>query len=189
MHRRILRQVCKQLASGDSSRAMTDYTAVQRFAQQDLVADVKDLIAIYAMQEDLASFLLRMVWIGELEEALPEALLFALSASAPKYTRIAAIRAVRVVGSPRDMEEVRAKFFTDSAELNRDLLTELLDGLEATTHTTNWLLKCLAKTETEDLHMVDGLAHAVVAFARRKCQSSSRPRFRSKQSTRDTSAD
>ena len=167
VRRRILRQVCEQIASGESSKSQADYAAVQRFANEDLVADVKELFGKYATNDDLHFFLLRMVWLGELRDALPEAKAFAILATASKYTRIAAIRAVQAVGSEGDMEELRACFLNESAELDREWLAELLEGLEPTVATTNWLLDCLAKTKEKDSHSVDELADAAAAFVQR----------------------
>lgn len=165
--KRILRQVCDEIASGASSRSVTGHAAVQRFANKDLVADVKELIGKHAATDDITFFLLRMVWLGELKDALPEARAFAMSASSSQYTRIAAFRAVQAVGSPEDMEEVRTHFLGESAELNREWLAELLAGLKTTAHTTQWLLDCLAKVETEEPHTADELTDAVVAFVQR----------------------
>ena len=72
IRRSILRQVCQQLQNGHSTRTATDYAAVQRFAQQDLVADIKELIAQYSTNEEITSFLLRMVWIGKLKGVFPK---------------------------------------------------------------------------------------------------------------------
>ena len=58
---------------------MRDYAAVQRFANPDLTDDVRALIRQYADNEDLTAFLLRMVWIGQLSDALPEAMDVALT--------------------------------------------------------------------------------------------------------------
>ncbi len=167
MRRSTLRQVCEQSASGTSSRTLMDYTAVQRFANEDLVSDVKELIGKYVGNDDLIWFLLGMVWLGKLKDALPEAKSLALSVSSSKYMRMAAFRALRAVGSPQDMEEVRASFLAESAELSRDWLAELLEGLEPSLGTAKWLLECLNKTEAKNPHSVDGLTDAVAAFAQR----------------------
>jgi hypothetical protein len=165
--RSILRQVCEQIASSASSRTLADYAAVQRFANEDLVADVKELITRFVANDNVAFFLLRMVWLGELKDALSEAMAFALSASSSKYTRTAAFRAVRAVGSMEDMEDIRASFLCESPELNGDCLAELLEGLEPTAHTASWLLACLAKTKEKRAPSVNGLASAVSAFIQR----------------------
>ncbi len=163
----ILHEVCEQIASGASSRTLAYHSAVQQFANEDLVTDVQELIRKHSQNDDLIFFLLRMVWLGELKGALPQAKTFALSATSSQYTRIAAFRAVQAVSSPDDMENVRTSFLDESDELDREWLAELLDGLDPTADNTNWLLACLAKTKAIEPHRVDGLTDAVAAFVQR----------------------
>lgn len=165
--RQVLHQVCREIASGASSRSATNYAAVQRFANDDLVADVRELIGNYITNDELTSFLLRMVWQGEMKDALPEAKNFALSPSSSKYTRLAAFRAVRAVGSSADIEEVRTSFLRECAELERDLLAELLDDIDPAAPTPSWVLECLAKAKAKEPYRVDGLTDAVVAYVQR----------------------
>ena len=70
------------MADGATGRSMQDYAAVQRFANPDLTDDICALLRQYADNEDLTAFLLRMVWIGQLEGALPEAMNVALTPTA-----------------------------------------------------------------------------------------------------------
>jgi hypothetical protein len=161
----ILQEVCEQLARGDSGRSMTEHAAVQRFANLDLTSDIKGLVAKYADNDELKSFLLRMVWLGQLEGALPEAKAIALSPSTSTYTRIAAFRAVKAVGTTEDQEDVRVSFQNEASELNRDWLSELITGIEATPHTLRWLAACLDKTAAKKPHSVDQLSDAVVSFS------------------------
>lgn len=167
IRKNILHQICDRIATGESSRAENNYAAVQRFANEDLVADVKELIGKHATNDDLIFFLLRMVWLGELKDALPEAMRYAISTTASKHTRIAAILAVQAVGSSEDIEEVRESFLKESEELNREWLVALLDGLDPTTHTTSWLLNCLAKTEPKEPYGFDQLTNTVAEFVQR----------------------
>lgn len=66
VRREILEQVCKQLASGASRRSMADFAAIQRFAAPDLIDTVRRLAKKHADNDDIASFLMRMVWQGRL---------------------------------------------------------------------------------------------------------------------------
>jgi hypothetical protein len=165
--RSILRQVCEQLASDACSRTSIDYAAAQRFANEDLAVDVKELIAKYGTNDDLLSFLLRMIWLGQLKDALPEAKVASLSAFTSKYTRIAAFRAVRALGSTEDMDEVRNSFLDESAELNRECLAELIEGLEPTAQNARWLLACVAKAKARNPYSADGLTDSVARFVQR----------------------
>ncbi|MFK0689893.1 hypothetical protein ACFX5Q_17030 [Mesorhizobium sp. IMUNJ 23033] len=162
--RLILHEVCEQLASGTSGRSMTDYAAVQRFSNPDLTDDVRSLLSKYATDEELKAFLLRMVWLGQLSGALPEAKQIALSPSASQYTRIAAFRAVRAVGPARDQEDIRKSFLAEATELNRDWLAELTKETAPTPDTIKWLLECLGKTDEKERYSVDRLSDAVSTF-------------------------
>ena len=162
--RTILHEVCGLIASGTSRSNTTDYNAVQRFADNQLAADIKELIVRYSENDDLLSFLLRMVWLGQIQEALPEAMSVALSAAASKYTRVAAFRAVCAVGTPEDVERIRTTFVNEADELDREWLAELVGDLEPTEENADWLLLCLSKTKDEEPYHVDGLSDAVVEF-------------------------
>jgi hypothetical protein len=161
VRRYILHEVCEQMANGATSRSVRDYAAVQRFANPDLTDDVRGLTRQYADNEDLTAFLLRMVWLGQLAGALPEAMDVALTPSAEQYARIAALRAIKAIGSDEDQERVRRGFLTEASELKREWLAELLEGFQPTEQTLAWLLACLEKSEPKDPHAVDHMTDRV----------------------------
>lgn len=84
VRRYILHEVCEQFAEGTTGRSIHDYAAVQRTANSDLTDDVRELIQEYADNKDLTEFLLRMVWLGKLAGALPEAMEVARTPTADK---------------------------------------------------------------------------------------------------------
>jgi hypothetical protein len=163
---RILHEVCEQLASHTSSRSVADYSAVQRFSNVDLTEDIRNLLAKYKGNDELESFLLRMIWLGELTNALPEAKTVALSGTSSRYTRIAAIRSIKAIGSDRDIEDVRTAFLAEAPELRRDWLAELLQDTNPTADAITWMLACLAKTKAKERYSVDRLTDAVADFVR-----------------------
>jgi len=160
----ILHEVCKQIAEGATGRSIPDYAAVQRFANPDLTDDVRGLIRQYAHNADLMAFLLRMVWLGRLADALPEAMDVALKPTAEHYARLAAFRAIEAVGSDEDRENVRRSFLAEASELKREWLAQLLKGVRATGQTVDWLLACLEKSGPRERHSVDSLTHGVTEF-------------------------
>ncbi|MCX5903377.1 MAG: hypothetical protein NTV89_07875, partial [Proteobacteria bacterium] len=164
VRRYILREVCEQMADGATGRSMRDYAAVQRFANPDLTDDVRDLIRRYKDNDDLTAFLLRMVWLGQLAGALPEAMDVALKPTAEQYARTAAFRAIKVIGSNEDQEHVRRSFLAEAPELERKWLAELIEGIHPTEHTLVWLLKCLEKSEPKEPYTVDHLTDGVTEF-------------------------
>lgn len=167
VRRKLLRDICEQLSKGATRGYMLDYSAVQRFSSDDVTTDVKELIVEHAANEEVVWLLLRMVWQGRLKDVLPEAKQCALNFALPKHARIAAFRAVRSIGSATDQEDIRTEFLNESAKLNRDLLSELLDELEPTDLSVDWLLDCLGKTLAGKPHSVDELRGAVAAFTTR----------------------
>lgn len=158
--RNILRQACEQLAQPAHGRSLTDYAAVQRFASVDLTDEVKALLAQYGEDDDIAWFLLRMVWQGEIAGAASEAKSFAL-ASRARYTRIAAFRALAAVGSAADQAEVRCAFLNEDEEVSRHWLSELIPGLPKDAEAVKWLLDALARTPAKEQFEVDDLLGAL----------------------------
>lgn len=165
VRRYILHEVCEQIAEGATSRSIHDYAAVQRFANPDLADDVRALIRQYADNEDLTAFLLRMVWLGQLAGALPEAMDVALTPTAEQYVRIAAFRAIKAIGSNEDRENVRQSFLAEASELKREWLAELLEGVQPTRQSLVWLLACLEKSGPRERYTVDHLTDGVTEFA------------------------
>lgn len=160
---RVLREVCDAVARGEAGHGM-DYAAVQRFANVDLADEIKDLIREYGRHDDILWFLLRMIWQGRLEDALPEAKQHALNTNAGKYVRIAAIRAVLALGSDQDAREVRNAFVDERRRLRRDWLAELVEKLPSDQASIDWLVKALAKTEPKRRFSSDGLGQALSSY-------------------------
>ncbi len=165
VRRTILHEVCEQMAEGVTGRSMRDYTAVQRFANSDLTDDVCLLLRQYSDNEDLTAFLLRMVWLGQLTGALPEAMEVALTSTAEQYARVTAFRAIQAIGSSENQEHVRQSFLDDASELKREWFAELLKGVKPTEQTLVWLLACLEKCEPKEQYAVDYLIDGVTDFA------------------------
>jgi hypothetical protein len=155
----ILRQICEQLTQPAHGRSLTDYAAVQRFANVDLTDDIKALLAQYGDDDDIAWYLLRMVWQGQIVGAAAEAKRFALTSRA-KYARIAAFRALREVGSTSDQAEVRRAFLAEDEELNRDWLAELIPSLPRDDESVVWLLDALKRAPAKNKFEVDSLMGA-----------------------------
>ena len=164
VRRQILRKVCEQMADGVAGRSARSYEAVQRFANPDLTDEVRSLIGHYADNDGLTEYLLCMVWLGELADALPEAMKVALMPNAEKNARISAFNAVKAIGSQNDQEHVRESFLAEASELKREWLAKLLKDLQPTEQTLRWLLACLEKSETKVRFAVDHLTDAVTEF-------------------------
>lgn len=163
--RNVLRKACEHLAQPAHSWSMTDYSAVQRFAHHDLTEDIKEMLALYRTNDDVAWFLLRMVWQGEVVGALIEAKQFALTAQ-HIHTRLAAVRAVIDLGTSQDIEDVRQALVTRDPEINREILAELVDGLPQDSESIRWLLDAIERAvNIERYSSRDSLAIKLSSFA------------------------
>jgi hypothetical protein len=160
----ILRNVCKQMADGTIGQSLGGYAGVQRFANPDLTDDVRALIQQYADNAEVTVFLLRMVWLGPLAGALPEAMAVAQTPTAEKYARIEAFKAIKAIGTHEDQERVRQCFLTEAPELKQAWLAELLKDIQPTERILVWLLACLEKTESKKRYTVDYLPDNVTEF-------------------------
>lgn len=165
VRRTILHKVCEQIAEGAADRTIGDYASVQRFATPDLTEDVRELLQKYKDNEDLTAFMLRMIWLGQLHDVLPEAMNLALTPTTAQYVRITAFRAVKAVGTPEEQEHVRKSFLKESPELNREWLNELIVGIKQPTDLTlMWLLASLEKVEPPNSLTIDQLPDGVTEF-------------------------
>ena len=165
--RKILRSVCDKISSYSFSQLITNSAGVQRFAKPDMANDVQALIAEYRGNPEITFFLLRMVWQGRIKLVLPEAKTFALNNQTEKHTHIAAIRAVREVGSEKDYNEILQFFLSEEGQLDRGLLSELIDGLETSEGSIKWIFEVLEKTENKKSYSVDNLDPVLVNFVQR----------------------
>lgn len=147
--RRVLRKACEHLAQPAHCWTMTDYSAVQRFAHHDLTEDINELLTLYRCNDDIAWFLLRMVWQGEVVGALAETKQFALNAQ-HVHTRLAAIRAVIDLGTAQDLADVRVALLAGDSEVNREWLAELLEGLVLDSQRLPWLLEAIERTAKKE---------------------------------------
>jgi hypothetical protein len=168
VRREILEQVCKQLASGATSSSMADFAAIQRFAAHDLIDTVREMAKTYADNDDIARFLMRMVWQGRLAEALPEVMCVALSPTSGQFARIAAFRAVAEVGSQNDMASVREAFSKETGELNRKFMAELVTHIaNPDTQSLAWILKCIPRLAECGRYEASGLSEQLAEFFER----------------------
>jgi hypothetical protein len=160
--KKILKVTCTELAAG-APRPPAEYSAIQRFAAHDLTQDVKQLLTIHKDEESQV-FLLRMVWQGKLIGALQEVLQAAVSPTSGVYVRKIAIRAIAVIGSEKDMANLRAAFAQESECLNRDVLAELIEFAPRSLDNLAWLCDCLSKAADYHRFSADYLREAICKF-------------------------
>ena len=160
----ILKEVCEKISEGFTDRSMHDYSAVQRFANSDLTDDIRKLIRQYSKNIELTEFLLRMIWLGQIKGALPEAMEVALLPTAKEYTRIAAFRAIKAIGTDEDQIRIRKSFLSEAPELKRSWLAELLDDIKPSEESIKWVLESIEKSEEKDRYAHDYITDKITEF-------------------------
>ena len=156
----ILQQTCEQLLQPGHGRSMMDYAAVQRFTAEDLTADIVALLKQHGGNEDIAWLLLRLTGQGELRGAAAEVKTFALESRA-YYPRLAALDALRVIGSAPDQAEVRAGILAETGELPRGWLGALIEGVPRRADQVPWIISLLGRVAQNQRFHVDELAQCL----------------------------
>lgn len=165
--KRILADVCEQLSKHTSVRAVQDYSAVQRFAKEDIADEIGVLLQRYGDDPEVAPFLLRMVWLGQLRDLAPEVIKLASDPAVAGYRRLTAFRALNAIGTEPEIDAVRQAVLTEPGDLDRRLLSELISGLPGTPVSVTWLLAAIGRAAPKTKHAVDHLSHELAAYVGR----------------------
>jgi len=161
--RAILRDVCEKIAQPGQHGDYDNRESIQRFASNELVADISELLQRYRSEENVTFFLMRMIWQGRLKGLRGEAKRVALESSS-KYSRIAAIRALQAVGAEAELEEVRAAFLNE-ADPPREVMADLIgSGLPRTSAGLQWLMSALNTVAARSQYSVDMLTDEVSRY-------------------------
>jgi hypothetical protein len=164
----MLEQICKQLATGTSTRSMADFAAIQRFAAPDIASTLRRLTQMYRANDDIMYFLMRMVWQGRLKDALPEAMDVACSPNAGYASRIAAFRAMADLGTRHDMASIRDSFAKESHALDRRCMADLVSHVQhPDEETLEWLLDCIPQLAEYNEFGGTGLSRQIASFFER----------------------
>lgn len=168
VRREILEQVCDQIASGTSRRSTAELSAIKRFAAPDLTDTLRRLVRKHRANDDIVFVLMSMVWQGRLVEALPEVMDVARFPAAGTASRIAAVRAIAEVGTPKDMASIREAFADESRELDRKCMAELVSLIEhPDEQTLQWLVDCIPRLAKFNEYEFTGLSEAMASFFER----------------------
>jgi hypothetical protein len=158
----ILNDVCKALANKESRHLQYDILAIQRFANQDLAGFIIELFKIYSSNDDVLIFLLSMVWKGNvkgLEQYIIEVI---KNQHLEKDTYIYAIRAANSTCSSEVMDNLRDYYFKNNSELDREVLSELLEGFEINNGSLEWLVECFKVLAPKKEYSYDGLGESLI---------------------------
>ena len=88
----------------------------------------------------------------------------ALTPTTEKYVRATAFRAIYAIGSEEEQENVRQSFLEEASELQREWLTDLIEGTKPSEQTVIWLLACSEKSEFNEDYGFDRLADRLTEF-------------------------
>ena len=160
----VLRNVCYKINSGTPRHLATDYSAAQRFASPDIAQDIKSLIEEYQKNTTVTSFLIRMIWLGRIEEALPEAKSFALNNTVEKHVRIPAIMALKEIGSNTDLKELLDVLSSQEEKIDREILSSVVNILDPDQGSIDWIFDILDNTEENEKFKFDTLNSSLVEF-------------------------
>jgi hypothetical protein len=163
MRRDLLSKACAQLAGNEGRRSLTDFQAVQRFAAPDLANHIKALLTAYRTDDEVVYFLMRMVWQGEIAEALDEAKQIASSA-VEFNVRLIALRAVAVLGTEVDRASVRAALLSGAKSPQREWVAEAIETLPRDTTGVIWLLQACIRAKPENRYSIDRLSDAIETY-------------------------
>lgn len=164
----ILNSICQKIHKGIASRAVEERASIQRFASADLSPDIKQLILKYQDDDNVISYLLRMVWQGRIKDVLPETKLYSQSNSTNKYTRITAIRALKEIGTNNDFEEFLEIFIGETqSQHNRQVVAEIIESINSDEKSVEWILNALENVQVKEKYSFDNLSISLSNFIER----------------------
>jgi len=161
----VLEDVCDKIISDTYKRSATNYSSIQRFANPDMAESIKTLIKKHKKNTEITDYLMHMIWRGRIKQALPEAKSFALDSKTEKYTRIAAIKAIKEIGSDTDFQEIQEAILSQKSKIDRRVLAETIDRLDGSKEDVEWVVNTIKKAKNKERYSVDSLSYSLVKFA------------------------
>lgn len=167
VRKKILRDVCEELAKKDSRQLQYDISAIQRFASHDLTTHIKLLLEEYFDNEDVVGLLLRMIWTGKIKGLENEVIKAIKTLHFEKYTHISAIRAAMVICSTETIEILRDYYLESRSKLSREILSDLIENLEINEKNLNWLIACFKQLAPAKEYTYDRLSESLIHTLRK----------------------
>ncbi|MGO7169771.1 NACHT domain-containing protein [Rhizobium leguminosarum] len=123
----IIEDVCRRIKLETLFRSSIDYSAIRRYATDDLEPVIKELLVAHKDDPNINSLLLGFVWQGKYESCRETAFEIAVDPTHDKYSRIAALRALNAVGTEQQQIDA-ARLIANSRPLpSRRLISEVID--------------------------------------------------------------
>jgi hypothetical protein len=168
----ILNEFCKKHENEhhwSNSFYADPFAGLHRFAQPDLAATIKELLALYSGNEEMVSFLLKMIWKGNILGCVDEAMKYAINNNTEKNTRLYAIR---TIASSRD-QELRillvSTLVNDSACVNGKVIGALISFFAPGILGVDRIVDLIKRVELEGRLADDWLFEGLKDFTKNKC--------------------
>jgi hypothetical protein len=142
----IIRDVCNRIKQETLFRSSVDYSAIRRFATDDLEHTVNRLLVLHKSDPNLNSLLLGFVWQGKYASCRDIAFEIAIDPAQDKYSRIAAVRALDVVGVNQQKTDAATLIARSRPHASRRLVSEVVDLFVPEHLPISELLACLEHT-------------------------------------------
>src|SRR5690606_3195317 len=85
-----------------------------------------------------------------------------------RYSRIAAIRAIKEVGEAEDFDDILKAFTAETQNLHdRWIVAELIDNTTSDKKSADWILSVLENVQDKEEYNIDGLRISLVNFIER----------------------
>lgn len=161
---KILNDIVYRIVTNQDDRSARDNNAIARIANSDLATDVLRLIHEYYNNDEAIFFLGRLVWQGAMTNCLGLLMTISLDSSRGKYARVACTRAVIICGDVELKQTLWQKFNDANDLILRELLIEIVHGVEPNSFSVEQLLISIRKLEPYDQFKPTGLEDALREF-------------------------
>lgn len=165
--KRLLREIVRQIASGQDNRAARDNSAISKIASSDLSEDASQLISEHGENDDAVFFLGRLVWQGEMSDCVSGLVSIANNSARGLYARIASIRAVMTCGGQEEKQSILRGLKESQEEIPRELLAELVANLEPDGESVEHVLGLIKSLPAYREFSASGLGDALCRFIER----------------------
>lgn len=165
--RQILTKICENNFSKLGYQNSFDSDAMKRFAKPEL----SDIILKYLKNEDsgneLRRILLRLIELGNLDGFIKVCASIALNKSSDDYQRILSIRIINNSNDIITKWHIRNEFLHSGRNIDRGIVSELVDGLEANDECIIWLVKILQRAEKFNENQIDMTDRVIAKYGER----------------------
>jgi hypothetical protein len=166
----MLTQFCERYVSQKVLNFGLDNTNVQRFSHPDLGQTISHLLGRYSDHEEIQNLLLRMIWLGNIQDCSEQALNCAVEEKNGVYTRIYGIRIIRAVGSQDQKSRLVDAITGNSNVKDGRLVGELISAFSPDLLGSLEVMKLIKLTEsTKRDYGHTSLERSLREFCQSKC--------------------